>query len=693
MEPNTSNANSTSQENNNSNICDNKNEIETSTTSLTPTRTARVIARRVSGKVWKHPKSATRRSQLPRGLSKTWEQRLEERRAQQAVKTLQKELKEEKEAKKQRAREALLKRRKAAEEKERLEKLAAMYSAKKLKRLQKKKEKNFVTIAMSSRKHPSPSSSEVYVSNANKKVRISSASESTLDNAQEQHLPFTAFPDNILNKQYTLPDYVTNFRTAFRNRHDFYDTETTSKVYSHPFPIAVLPRLFSDSFLEKVKQELVTEDFTYRSNDLYEFYQSNSLEGVEKTYLSQLTRVIYSEWFVRLIGGLTGVEVDGETIDLSAHIYKQGSYLLWKKNGHIDMRKLMNDGRSGRRIAFIIYLVDENWGKDDGGTLDLFDIDSQGHPNKVKRSIIPEWNSMAFFEVSPTSYHQVSEVLTPTKPRISISGWFHGSLKSRLSIAEYRMVDELSREEESFDIAEFINEEYWSDEALDNLLKMIHLNGSVELRGFLKEEVYVRLLESLAKDAEWDENPIGPPFSKAPLPAPFHARVEKFFQSSAFRIYLENLTHLKFGAVSSEMRQFRRGNYIIAHDQAADHAGVDVIFSCIREKWDEEWDGATIYYAEHKELPVHVLWPMRNTLTVTERIDGIHKFVKYINCKADSPRTEMAFIWISEHVDDEFDENEELEQVLNEEEEEGNWDDSNGEDKEGENYDILDEKD
>ncbi|CAG8485733.1 12339_t:CDS:10 [Ambispora leptoticha] len=518
---------------------------------------------------------------------------------------------------------------------------------------------------MSSRKHPSPSSTEVYA-NANKKVRISSnASEFTLDNVQ--HLSFTALPDNILNKQYTSPDYIANFRTAFRNRLDFYDPETTSKVYSHPFPIAVLPRLFSDSFLEKVKQELVTEEFTPRSNDLYEFYQSNSLEGVEKTYLSQLTRVIYSEWFARLIGALTGVEVDGETVDLSAHIYKQE-----KKNGHIDLRKLLNEGKGGRRIAFIIYLVDENWGKEDGGTLDLFDIDSLGHPNKVKRSIVPEWNSMAFFEVSPTSYHQVSEVVAPTKPRISISGWFHGSLKSRLSIAEYRTVDELSREEEDFDISEFINEEYCSDEAIDRLLKMIHLRGSVELRGFLKEEVYVRLLESLAKDAEWDENPIGPPFvrkyhllkendrdknnssnnnnninpinnpnrndgqennindikgkSKAPLPAPFHTRVEKFFQSSAFQMYLENLTHLKFGAVSSETRQFRRGNYIIAHDQAADHAGVDVVFSCIRDKWDEEWEGATIYYAENKELPVHVLWPMRNTLTITERIDGIHRF-------------------------------------------------------------------
>ncbi|KAG9301325.1 hypothetical protein G9A89_004077 [Geosiphon pyriformis] len=99
-----------------------------------------IIGHRISGKIWKLPKLATRRSQLPRSLSKTWAQRLKERQERDAVKALENELKTEKEAKKQKTREALSQRRKAAEERERLEKLAALYSAKKMKRLRKKQE-------------------------------------------------------------------------------------------------------------------------------------------------------------------------------------------------------------------------------------------------------------------------------------------------------------------------------------------------------------------------------------------------------------------------------------------------------------------------------------------------------------------------------------------------------------------------
>ncbi|CAG8526448.1 4151_t:CDS:2 [Funneliformis caledonium] len=100
-----------------------------------------IIARRVSGKIWKHPKKATHRSQLARGLRKSWNERLKERNEKQALKMLEKELKDEKEAEKKRKLDAALKRKQALEEKERQEKLAAIYSAKKLKRLQKKQGK------------------------------------------------------------------------------------------------------------------------------------------------------------------------------------------------------------------------------------------------------------------------------------------------------------------------------------------------------------------------------------------------------------------------------------------------------------------------------------------------------------------------------------------------------------------------
>ena len=49
--------------------------------------------------------------------------------------------------------------------------------------------------------------------------------------------------------------------------------------------------------------------------------------------------------------------------------------------------------------------------------LQLFDTDSLGNPGSVAASLVPRPNSFALFEVSPVSFHAVSEVLSETKTR------------------------------------------------------------------------------------------------------------------------------------------------------------------------------------------------------------------------------------------------------------------------------------
>ncbi|RUP46655.1 hypothetical protein BC936DRAFT_146675 [Jimgerdemannia flammicorona] len=56
------------------------------------------INNRVSGKSWKLAKAPTKRAQMPRTLRKSWDQRLDERKKLEMVKTLQKEMKDEKKA-------------------------------------------------------------------------------------------------------------------------------------------------------------------------------------------------------------------------------------------------------------------------------------------------------------------------------------------------------------------------------------------------------------------------------------------------------------------------------------------------------------------------------------------------------------------------------------------------------------------
>ncbi|CAG8697240.1 6492_t:CDS:2 [Dentiscutata erythropus] len=102
------------------------------------TQSTQKIGRRVSGKPWKSPKTATRRSQLPRSLRKSWDDRLKEREEKEATKLLEQKLKDEVASEKKRKREIALKKKQALEEKERLEKLAALRLQKKQGRSSKK---------------------------------------------------------------------------------------------------------------------------------------------------------------------------------------------------------------------------------------------------------------------------------------------------------------------------------------------------------------------------------------------------------------------------------------------------------------------------------------------------------------------------------------------------------------------------
>ncbi|KAF8912995.1 hypothetical protein CPB84DRAFT_1742410 [Gymnopilus junonius] len=94
---------------------------------------------RVSGKSWKFAKSATVRSQLPEGLkTKKWEDRMAKAQKALAIKKLQSELKDEKQAELQRRREVTKERKQAAEEKRRLEEAKAQMGARKAARLRRK---------------------------------------------------------------------------------------------------------------------------------------------------------------------------------------------------------------------------------------------------------------------------------------------------------------------------------------------------------------------------------------------------------------------------------------------------------------------------------------------------------------------------------------------------------------------------
>jgi len=94
---------------------------------------------RVSGKSWKPVKSATVRSHIPNGVkAKSWADRMEKTKKERAIKKLETEMKEEKQAEITRRREITKERKKAAEERQRLEEEKAKMGQRKAARLRRK---------------------------------------------------------------------------------------------------------------------------------------------------------------------------------------------------------------------------------------------------------------------------------------------------------------------------------------------------------------------------------------------------------------------------------------------------------------------------------------------------------------------------------------------------------------------------
>ena len=186
-------------------------------------------------------------------------------------------------------------------------------------------------------------------------------------------------------------------------------------VQEQPFKHWVLHDIWDGEFLRECRSAVLSQGFNEKNNDLYQFKQSDSLTSASTPPLSILRDTLYSAEFVSWMSTITGISLN-DTVDISSAVYDDTSYLLCH-----------DDDLSGRRIAFIIYLVPPIWSASMGGTLDLYAAEADGSPGAIVKSIVPRFNTMAFFEVSTKSFHQVAEVLASVPGgRASISGWFHG---------------------------------------------------------------------------------------------------------------------------------------------------------------------------------------------------------------------------------------------------------------------------
>lgn len=232
------------------------------------------------------------------------------------------------------------------------------------------------------------------------------------------------------------------------------------------------------------------------SIDLYQFEQSNDLATVMSKNLKNLFATFQTD-LVAWMERNTKIDLN-KKISISSACYSDTDYLLCH-----------DDNMGDRRIAFILYLS-ENWESIDGGALELFDTDEHGLPRNVVQSLVPEYNSLVFFEVTENSYHQVAEVVSPDKCRWSISGWFHGPLieKERPPRPIFEL-DPINPENTEYDLKEWVRLSYLSPETVKEINMKIEDESYAFLMGFFLPDVYEKLSQEIInKDIEWKK--VGP---------------------------------------------------------------------------------------------------------------------------------------------------------------------------------------
>ncbi|XP_010743447.3 prolyl 3-hydroxylase OGFOD1 [Larimichthys crocea] len=446
----------------------------------------------------------------------------------------------------------------------------------------------------------------------------------------------------------------------------------------HPFPHCIIRNfLGSNAFVENLQRELLGLNFHEKSNDLYKFKQSDDLKKRTEPHIAGLRAALFGP-FRSWLGGVLGVELE-PTVDISCARYEYTDVLLCH-----------DDELEGRRVAFILYLVPP-WQSSDGGTLDLYSTDSNFQPQSIVKSIVPSSNTLVLFEVSPVSFHQVSEVLTEDKSRLSLGGWFHGASLERpprYIEAPIPRSPHLPRDETL--LLEWVNPVYLDISYQEQIQEEFEDSSEIQLKDFLKEEKFREVSEALRlTQIQWTKR--GPPNKRCyevasldTLPLCVSACWE-LLRSEAFFLLLSNFTGLRLhylcpadddddedkdegkekekeedSATGSsteaqsadtsrekelstpvccgELRRWCHGGYTLLHDAEAARAeyALDLVLPFCGADWQSEFGGFTCYVANEEDEELLTVHPEDNSLALVYRDKETLKFVKHVNHKSSS---------------------------------------------------------
>lgn len=278
-----------------------------------------------------------------------------------------------------------------------------------------------------------------------------------------------------------------------------FESDSPVELSLEPFTYCAIKNFVKSdkSLLDDLTQELNDLQMTEKNNDLYKFHQSGDLKAEKQEMIQKFIHFLQTQ-VKEFLKDVTQIELNDE-IDLFCAKYNYTDYLLCH-----------DDELEGRRIAFIWYLVPPSWKKKDGGALDLFETQSNGDPGEVVKSLTPTHNSFVFFEVTPKSFHQVNEVLTQDKTRLSVGGWFHGSTHPRpprcVTPISSSNVPKPPTETEEELFFSWINLEYVDDTMQMQIRVEFEENSEISLQNFFDPEKIAQLSDILSRDGipwEW----------------------------------------------------------------------------------------------------------------------------------------------------------------------------------------------
>uniref|UniRef100_A0A671FRX0 2-oxoglutarate and iron dependent oxygenase domain containing 1 n=1 Tax=Rhinolophus ferrumequinum TaxID=59479 RepID=A0A671FRX0_RHIFE len=449
-----------------------------------------------------------------------------------------------------------------------------------------------------------------------------------------------AVTEEILKKQ--VADAWSR-RTPFRHEAIVMDMD--------PFLHCVIPNFIqSQNFLEELQKELLNLDFHEKYNDLYKFQQSDDLKKRKEPHICALRKILFED-FRAWLSDISKIDLES-TIDMSCAKYEFSDALLCH-----------DDELEGRRIAFILYLV-PSWDRSLGGTLDLYSVDEHFQPKQIVKSLIPSWNTLVFFEVSPVSFHQheiLYDWINPTYLDMDYQIQIQEEFEERSEI----LLKEFLKPEKFAEVCEALEkgDVKWSSRGPPNKRFYEKAEESTlpdtlkDCMALFRSEALFLLLsnftglklhflapseEDEVEDTKEGEAASAPDITeegtscsssepKSNLEATGNNSQQSSEQTAPEPAENEAQTESSVPTCQGELRHWKTGHYTLIHDNSKSEFALDLLLYCGCEGWEPEYGGFTSYIAKGEDEELLTVNPENNSLALVYRDRETLKFVKHIN--------------------------------------------------------------